>query len=407
MGFELNKLSALKVQSIKKQGRYGDGGGLWLQVSKSGSKAWLFRYTLDGKARQMGLGPIHTVTLAMARQKAEAARRLLHDGTDPINEKQARQASESVRAARAMTFKQCATSYIAAHEASWRNAKHRQQWSNSLRKYAFPLLGELPVAAIETDLVMKVLEPVWREKPETASRVRMRIEAILSWATARKFRTGDNPARWRGHLDKLLPARRKLKRVEHHPALPYREMATFMARLREENGVAARALEFTILTACRTKEAIGARLREFDLKHGIWIIPGVRMKAGREHRVALSKRAIEIVETAIAEGDYLFPGGSKGRHLSDGAMLMLLARMGRSDLTVHGFRSTFRDWAAEMTNHPRDVAEMALAHRISDATEAAYRRGDMFEKRRRLAEDWAQFCEKPLPQSADVVPIRG
>lgn len=407
MGFELNRLSALKVQSIKKLGRYGDGGGLWLQVSKSGSKAWLFRYTLGGKARQMGLGPAHTVSLAMARQKAEAARRLLQDGVDPIDEKQDRLAYKRVQAARAMTFKQCALAYIAAHEASWRNPKHRQQWTNSLTTYAFPLLAELPVAAIETDLIMKVLEPVWQVKPETASRVRMRIEAVLSWATARKYRTGDNPARWRGHLDQLLPARKKLKRVEHHPALPYREVAAFMARLREEDGVAARALELTILTACRTSEAVGARLCEFDLKQGIWTIPGERMKAGREHRVALSQRVIEIVEAAMTEDDYLFPGGSKGKSLSNMAMLKLLARMGRGDLTVHGFRSTFRDWAAEMTNHPRDVAEMALAHVVGDKTEAAYRRGDMFEKRRRLAEDWSQFCEKPLPSSADIVPIRG
>lgn len=224
MGFELNRLSALKVQNTKKPGRYGDGGGLWLQVSKSGTKSWLFRYTAKGRARQMGLGPVHTVTLAMARQKAEGARRLLQEGIDPIDEKQARAASERVQAAREMTFKQCATAYIAAHEASWRNSKHRQQWTNSLGTYAFPLLGDLPVASIETDLIMKVLEPVWQVKPETASRVRMRIEAVLSWATARRYRSGDNPARWRGHLDQLLPARRKLKRVEHHPALLYREL---------------------------------------------------------------------------------------------------------------------------------------------------------------------------------------
>ncbi len=407
MGFELNRLSALKVQNTKTPGRYGDGGGLWLQVSKSGTKSWLFRYTSRGRARQMGLGPIHTVTLAIARHKAEAARRLLQDGVDPIDEKQARAASERVQAARAMTFKQCAVAYIAAHEASWRNSKHRKQWTNSLGTYAFPLLGDLPVASIETDLIMKVLEPIWPKKPETASRVRMRIESVLSWATARRYRSGDNPARWRGHLDQLLPARRKLKRVEHHPALPYRELPSFMARLREEDGIAARALEFTILTACRTSEALGARLQEFDLKLGIWTIPGSRMKAGREHRVALSQRTIEIVETATTEREYLFAGGAKGKPLSNMAMLKLLARMGRDDLTVHGFRSTFRDWAAEQTNHPRDVAEMALAHVVGDKTEAAYRRGDMFEKRRRLAEDWAQFCVKPLPATAEVVPIRG
>ncbi len=264
----------------------------------------------------------------------------------------------------------------------------------------------MPVGAIGVDLIIKVLDPVWREKPETASRLRMRIETVLSWAAARGYRSGDNPARWRGHLDQLLPPRRKVKRVQHHPALPYREMPQFMARVREEKGVGARALEFTILTVCRTGEAIGARLSEFDVARGVWTIPGDRMKAGREHRVALSKRALEIVRTALTEGDYLFPGGSKGRPLSNMAMLKTLARMGRGDLTVHGFRSTFRDWAAEMTNYPRDVAEMALAHVVGDATEAAYRRGDMFEKRRRLAEDWSKFCNGPVMKAGDVVPMR-
>jgi integrase len=271
-----------------------------------------------------------------------------------------------------MTFRQCADAYIAGHEASWRNPKHRQQWANSFETYAHPLLGDLPVPAIETDLVLKVLEPIWRQKSETASRVRMRIEAILLWATARKYRAGDNPARWRGHLDQLLPARRKMKRVTHHLALSYRELPAFMASLRKETSVAARALEFTILVACRTSEAIGARLNEFDLQLGLWTIPGERMKAGREHRVALSKRAVEIVSSALTEGEYVFPGGSQGRPLSNMAMLKLLARMGRDDLTVHGFRSTFRDWAAEQTNHPRDVAEMALAHVVGDKTEVAY-----------------------------------
>jgi integrase len=405
MGFELNKLSALKVRNLSRKGRYGDGGGLWLQVSESGSKSWLFRYMREGRARQMGLGPLHTVSLALARQKAEAARKLVLDGIDPINAKSSRVADERLRAARVMTFKQCAAAYIAAHEASWRNAKHRQQWSNTLRTYAYPMIGDLPVAAIETNIVLKILEPVWQAKPETASRVRMRIEAVLSWATVRGYRSGDNPARWRGHIDQLLPSRRKIRPVKHHPALPYRDLPAFMTRLRTEAGVAARALEFTILTACRTSEAIGARLAEFDLENAIWTVPGERMKAGREHRAALSMRAMEIVRTAMKDDGFLFPGVSKGKPLSNGAMLDLLERMGRKDLSVHGFRSTFRDWAAEQTNHPRDVAEMALAHFVGDKTEAAYRRGDLFEKRRRLAEDWALYCESPLHHIADVVPI--
>lgn len=407
MGFELAKLNALKASRLKKPGRYGDGGGLWLQVSGVGAKSWLFRYTLRGKARQMGLGSFNAVTLAEAREAALKARRALLAGTDPINAKENELTEARLSTARAMTFRQCAEAYIAAHKNSWRNPVHARQWPNSLRDYVYPLIGDLPVSDVDTALIMKILEPIWQEKPETASRVRMRVETVLSWATARGYRTGDNPARWRGHLDQLLPARKKMARVKHHPALPYPEIGGFIRRLRNEEGISAQALEFTILTAARTSEVIGARWPEFDLSKSLWIIPGERMKAGREHRVALSKRAMQVLSAVPREGEFVFPGGHKGSPLSNMAMLNTLKRMGRDDITVHGFRSTFRDWAAEMTNYPRDVAEMALAHAVDDKTEAAYRRGDMFEKRRQLAEAWATYCAKQPIESGAVISLHG
>jgi integrase len=301
-----------------------------------------------------------------------------------------------------MTFDACAAAYIAAHNTSWRNAKHRDQWRNTLTSYAGPAFGSLPVQSIDVGLVMKALEPIWQAKPETASRLRGRIEAVLDWATVRGHRKGENPARWRGHLDKLLPARSKVHKVKHHPALPYNEMADFVAELRKQEGVAARALEFLILTAARTGEVIGARWDEVDVEEKIWVVPAARMKAGREHRVPLSSAAVAILEEMkkIRESDFVFPGGKKGKPLSNMAMLAVLKRIGRSDLTAHGFRSSFRDWAAERTNFPREVAEMALAHTVGDKVEAAYRRGDLLQKRRQIMEAWARFCE------IKVVPAR-
>lgn len=407
MGFELGKLTAIKAAKLKKPGRYGDGGGLWLQVSGAGAKSWLFRFTMRGRARQMGLGSFNTVTLAAAREAAREARRAVFAGVDPINARDERTLEARLSAARAMTFRQCADGYIAAHRNSWRNAAHARQWPNSLRDYVFPLIGALAVSDVDTALCMRILEPIWQEKPETASRVRMRLETVLAWATARGYRSGDNPARWRGHLDQLLPARKTLARVKHHPALPYAEIGAFMKDLREQEGLAARALEFTILTSARTSEITGARWSEIDIAKGLWIVPGERMKSGREHRVALSKAALAVLTALPREGDAVFPGGSKDKPLSNMAMLKLLQRMGRKDLTVHGFRSTFRDWAAEQTNFPRDVAEMALAHVVGDKTEAAYRRGDMFEKRRQLAEAWAKYFDRPVQIDSAVVPIHG
>jgi integrase len=308
--------------------------------------------------------------------------------------------------ARALTFRQCAEAYIKAHKASWRNPKHAAQWPSTLSAYVYPIFGALPVQAIDVSLVMKVLEQevrgaangepasLWTTKPETAGRVRGRIESVLDWATSRNYRQGENPARWRGHLENLLPKKAKLRRVKHHAALPYAEIAAFMIELRQQDGVAGRALEFAILTAARTGEVIGAKWDEIDFAERFWVIPAERMKAGREHRVPLSDAALAILEDLrnVRQANFVFPRGKPGRPISNMAMLMLLRRMGRGALTAHGFRSSFRDWAAECTGFPAEVAEMALAHTVSDRVEAAYRRGDLFEKRRQLMEEWGRFC---------------
>lgn len=391
---EFAKLTALKVSKLSKPGRYGDGAGLWLQVSRSGTKAWLLRYMLDGRSREMGLGPLHTVSLADARARAREARAKLLDGIDPIDQRQQSRAQVRAEAARLVTFRAAAEQFIADHEAGWRNAKHAAQWSATLGSYAFPIIGSASVAAIDTPHVLQVLEPIWREKPETASRVRGRIEAVLDWAAARRLRSSENPARWRGHLDKLLPAKTKVRAVRHHPAMPFAEVPKFAAELRTKGGISARALEFAILTATRTGEVIGAKWPEIDLDACVWTIPRERMKSGREHRVPLSPRASEIlIALPRVKGDeYVFPGGRKGSGLSNMALLELLRDMRGQGLTVHGFRSSFRDWAGEATAFPREVAEAALAHVIGDRAEQAYRRGDALEKRRGLMNDWAVFC---------------
>jgi integrase len=391
---------------MNKPGRHAAGDGLYLQISKSGTKAWLLRFMRGGQARQMGLGPVALVTLAEARQKARDARRQLLDGVDPIEERRARRMDVALKAASGVSFRQCAERYIAAHEPAWRNGKHKAQWRATLATYCYPVFGEVAVGAIDVGLVLKAVEPIWTTKPETAGRVRGRIEVILDWATARGYRTGDNPARWKGHLDKLLPARSKIQRVKHHAALPYGEVPSFVALLREREGLSARALEFLILTAARTSEAIGARWSEIDLANQVWIIPPDRMKGGREHRVPLSDRAVEILEGLPHEGEFVFPGARAGKPFSNMALLTTLRRMGRGDLTAHGFRSSFRDWAAEMTGFHSDVVEMALAHAVSSKVEAAYRRGDLFEKRRRLMNEWAHECASPI-RNGNVVPLKG
>jgi integrase len=395
MARKLNRLAAVEVRGIDKKGMHHDGGGLYLQVSASGAKSWIFRFTLDGRAREMGLGPVHAIPLAEARKRAAECRRMRLDGIDPIKARSEHRSWKKLEAAKGITFAACAAAYLDAHQDAWRNALHRKQWRTTLNNYAGPVFGSLPVQEVDLTLVMKALEPIWRTKCETASRVRGRIEAVLDWATVRGYRTGENPARWRGHLDKLLPARAKIQKVQHHPALPYDELAGFMERLRGEDGIAARALEFLILTAARTGEIIGARWDEVDLEEKIWTVPGERMKAGREHRVPLSAAALAILKRMkeTRESDFVFPGGKKGMPLSNMAMLAVLKRMGRDDLTAHGFRSTFRDWAAECTDFRSEVVEMALAHAIENKVEAAYRRGDLFQKRRQLMEAWAQFCD--------------
>jgi integrase len=406
MDRRISKLSALAVKSAK-PGMHGDGGGLWLHVSGRGTRSWIFRFTspIDGKPHEMGLGPLHTLSLADARIKAMDCRRQVLEGGDPLAARQARRQAARVAAVKTISFKECAESYIAAHEAGWRNPKHRGQWPATLAAYVYPIFGALPVAAIDTGLVMQAVQPLWAHKTETASRVRGRIESILDWATARGYRAGDNPARWRGHLENLLPNKSKVAPVAHHAALPFPEIAAFVAELRQHSGAGARALEFLILTAARTGEVIGARWPEIDLEGRLWTVPAGRMKAGREHRVPLSAAALAILAALPRKGDFVFPGGRAGRPLSNMAMLQLLGRIGRGALTAHGFRSCFADWCAERTAFPAEVREMALAHTVSDKVEAAYRRGDLFEKRRQLAEAWAKFCTTP-PAAGEVVPLR-
>lgn len=404
MGQRINRLSAVKVAAAKAKGLYADGAGLYLQVSGSDSKSWIFRFKFDGRTRDMGLGSLHDVTLAQPRAKAAEARQHQQRGADPISARDGQRAQERLRKAQATTFRDCAERLIETHEVGWRNAKHRAQWRSTLQTYAYPTLGDLPVADIDTGLVLKVLQqpvrddagkkaPLWNARTETASRLRGRIEAALSWAKAQGMRAGENPAQWRGHLDHLLPARSKVRRVEHHPALPYRELPAFMAKLRDRDSVTARALEFTILCAARTSEVLGCHLDEIDLKHCIWTVPGARMKGGLEHRVPPSDRATAIVKemAAVRVSDFVFPGGRRGRPFSNMALLMLLREL-QPGITVHGFRSTFKDWCAEQTSFPDHVSEMALAHISADKVRAAYQRGELLEKRRELSEAWARYC---------------
>ncbi len=404
-----NALTAKGVQSAP-PGRHADGGGLYLLVKESGARSWVFRFMLKGKARDVGLGPAGAggITLADARDLAAALRLKVKAGVDPIEERE-REAAAVLAAAQAarvsgVTFKAVAETYIAANEASWRNAKHRQQWKNTLNTYVYPVIGDLPVGEVATAHVLQILEPLWQAKPETASRVRGRIETVLDAAKARGYREGENPARWRGHIQQILPARAKLQRGRHK-AMPYEAIPAFLADLRARKALAALALEFTILTASRTNEVLGAKWSEVDLDKAVWTIPGERMKAGKEHRVPLSTRALEILAAAQPFGkEWLFPANNGGK-LSGMAMAMLLRRMDL-DVTVHGFRSGFRDWAAECTGYSHEVCEMALAHTIGNKAEAAYRRGDLFEKRRRLMADWAIYCSSGSGAGAEVTPIR-
>jgi len=390
---------------LTKPGVHGYGDGLYLQVRDADRRTWILRYSLRGKARWMGLGALDDVPLADARETALAARKLLRAGQDPI---EAREMAEALAAApppAAHSFKEVALGYIAAHEAGWRNVKHRQQWTNTLSTYAYPTMGAVDVADVTTEAVEGVLKPIWHAKPETASRLRGRIEAILDYAKVRNWRTGENPATWRGNLKHTLADPAKLATVTHHAALPWREIGPFMAKLAGQEGIGALALRFAILTAARTGEVIGATWGEIALDGpdgAVWTVPGIRMKAGREHRVPLPVAAVailaEVAKLRTRKDDAtlpVFPGQKAGKPLSQMALLMLLRRMERGDLTAHGFRSTFRDWVSEATGHPRELAEASLAHTLGNAVERAYQRGDLLEKRRKLMADWSAFCTTP------------
>jgi integrase len=384
----LHQLKAITLRTLR-PGHHADGGGLYLAVNTRGTgRSWVFRTRRAGKLREIGLGSLDTVTLEKARRKATALREQFLEGRDPLAEKRRAAQLAQVAAARATTFAQAAQDYIRARQAAWRSPKSIAAWEHTLREFAYPVIGQLPIEAVDTPLVHRVLQPIWDTKPETANRLRGRLEKIFDYARVLGLRQGENPARWRGHLDQLLPARSKVAPVEHLSALPYRDLPAFLGSLRERSGMAARALEFAVLTVARTGEVLGATWSEIDLENRLWTIPGTRMKAGREHRVPLSEAVARLLAGLDQRGDgaRLFP-------VSNMAMLMLLRRMGHGDLTVHGFRSTFSDWCAEQTNTPSEVREMALAHAVGDKVEAAYRRGDLFEKRRQLAEAWATFCE--------------
>ena len=384
-------LSAKKVNSLKKRGFYADGGNLYLQITKGGSKYWVFRFKQSGRARDMGLGSVNTVSLAQARERARSARLLLVDDVDPIEHRTRQRQAERAQKAKAITFRQVAEGYLELHLDSFKNAKHRAQWRSTLETYVHPKIGHMTVADIGPADVLRVIEPVWKTKAETASRVLQRVGRILDYATTREFRSGDNPA---AHVTESLPKRANGK--GHHAALPYAELSAFMSELRTRSSLAARALEFTILTAVRTSETIGATRDEIDFEAKVWTIPAERMKAGKAHRVPLCDRALEILASLHRHGERIFP-------LVDNAMLKLL-RVMRPGITTHGMRSSFRDWAAETTNFPNHVVEQALAHAIGDKVEAAYRRGDLFTKRTKLMQSWSDYCAKPA-RAGNVVSI--
>ena len=402
MAGTLNKLSARKAETVTEPGRYSDGGGLYLKVRPGGSRQWVFMYArMEGGKRiqtEIGIGGAGPggLSLQQARAEAERLRKHRNEGKDPKAERLA-----SEKAGRAIpTFGSFADDYLANHRVKFRNDKHIAQWEMTLTTYCQPIRSK-PLNEINTEAVLSVLQPIWTKIPETASRLRGRIENILDAAKALGHRDGQNPAQWRGHQKTLLPARQRLTRG-HHAALPYDDLPTFMADLRARKSTAALALELAILTASRSGEVLNAQWSEFDLDKAIWTVPAIRMKAGHEHRIPLTARAVDFLKamTRLHDNDHVFPGAAKGKPLSGMAMTMQLRRMKRGDITVHGFRSTFRDWASEQTSFPHETCEHALAHRISDKAEAAYRRGDQFDKRRKLMEAWAAFCE---PKSTEKI----
>jgi len=403
---EARKWTQAGVTAEAKPGMYRVSPGLYLQVKGAESKSWIYRFTLGGKARFMGLGGARNVTLAQARKRVDDIRvNKVARGIDPLAEDAAAAEQERLAKARAVPFRQRAEEYLQAHEAGWRNPKHRAQWRSTLETYAYPIIGDVPAREVTASHIVDILRPIWSEKYDTARKVRGRIEAVLDYAADPDDLQYRNPAAKTAQLLKKLPKRAKGQK-QHHPALPYAEIAHFMAALRARQGMAARALEFAILTAARTGEVLGAKADEIDERAGMWTVPGARMKGGREHRVPLSDAALDVLRRARADrkGDVLFPSIPHDRPLSNMALLTVLKRMARTEITVHGFRSTFKDWAREQTNFPNEVSEAALAHLIGDETERAYARGDLFEKRKQLMAAWAAACAPTL--GANVVKLR-
>ena len=401
-------LTDRKVKTHRRPGMLADGGGLYLQTANGGSKTWIFRFQINGRRRDMGLGSIDKLSLSSARKKAKAAHELVADGVDPIEQKKEAVAAAAIEAAKKMTFKQAAAAYIESMQSGWRNAKHAAQWSSTLEAYVYPTFGNLPVGAIDSNLVCKVLKPIWHTKTETASRVRGRIEAILDSAKVQGQRTGENPARWHGHLEHTFAAKGEIAPVKHHTSLPYSDLPAFWPKLQMHDGMGARALEFAILTAARTSEVLGARWSEIDLEARIWRVPKERMKAGKEHTVPLSDAALALLRklAAIRQGEYVFPGQSGDPPLSNMAMHMTLRRM-KVEVTPHGFRSTFRTWVADETSFPHEVAEAALAHTQDDKVVAAYLRSDFAKKRVALMTTWANYVSNGASGNVVAIGRRG
>jgi integrase len=428
---QLNRLTAVRVQQLRKPGFYPDGGGLYLQVTQGAAKgvvnkSWLFRFSVPDASkprkrhdRWAGLGPIGTVSLGEARAAALEARQLRRSGIDPIEHRKAARAAQTLADAKAMTFDQCRDAFISANSSGWKNEKHRDQWTNTLTTYVTPVFGKLPVAAVDTALVMRVIQPLWATKPETASRVRQRIERVLSWAKVGGFREGDNPARWKGHLDQMLPNLSDVRVVRHHPSLPYAQVGAYVQALRERHGVSPRALEFTILTGLRTDAVIKARWSEIDLVERVWTVPPERLKRKKSnwkpHRVWLSDAALKVLAkmgNGESDGEFVFPGDKPRRSLSNWAMLELVKEMeGWVDekgekITPHGFRATLRTWAAERTGFQADLVRAALGQTVGNKVDEAYQRGELFEKRQRLMDTWADYCASVSIAGNVVVPMR-
>jgi integrase len=402
----LQRLNALRVSRPQKPGYLADGGGLYLQSTAAGATSWIYRFMLSTRRREMGLGPYPAVSLAAARKAAADARSLVKAGRDPIDVRNAERARKRLDKAKGTTFDEAAEQFIASNEAAWRSATHRSQWRISLATYASPIIGGMPVENIGVSEITRILKPLWQDKVETAARLRGRIERVLDWARVHGLRAGENPARWRGHLDKLLPPVAKVHKVKHFTAVPIDEVAAIYTRLCESKAMSAVALRFAILTAARAGETTGLRWSEIDMNARVWTVPADRIKAGRDHRVPLSDEAMNILWTMreVATGSLAFPGWVNGRPLALKSLRRVLKTAGGGSATVHGFRSTFRDWASERTNYSRDVAEMALAHAIGDKVEAAYRRGDLFERRKTMMQDWASFiCLVPSEKVVSII----